>query len=242
MNNLYTIGYATKKIDVFISILKKESVDCVVDVRSSPYSKQFKEYNKENLENALKQNNIKYLHFGAQFGARRNEDDAYSQVNDVFSESRKTLEYVDFQKVYKLPIFLNGIERIKEGLNKAYKIAFMCSEKMPFNCHRALMISEYLHKQGINITHLIDEKTSIEHSLLDKLIKENFYTSFEKFKKINKEEIESINSCCDIFGNTSSKDNEIEKWVEFFSSYTREKGLYLRNIQISYKRGDEENE
>ncbi len=51
---LFTIGYAAKKNDEFLSLLKKNGVTCLVDVRSSPYSGTFKEYDKETLRAFLK--------------------------------------------------------------------------------------------------------------------------------------------------------------------------------------------
>jgi len=39
MNSIYTIVYSGFKIDDFISAIKTNNISCVIDVRSSPYSK-----------------------------------------------------------------------------------------------------------------------------------------------------------------------------------------------------------
>ena len=42
MNTLYSIGYVTKPIAVFIAQLKQYAIDAVANVRLLPYSKVFR--------------------------------------------------------------------------------------------------------------------------------------------------------------------------------------------------------
>ena len=44
---LFSIGYATKPIDVFVAQLKHFDIQAVADVRSVPYSKAFHDYHQE---------------------------------------------------------------------------------------------------------------------------------------------------------------------------------------------------
>ena len=55
MANIFTIGYSAFDIDEFIDELQKNSIVCVVDVRSNPMSSEYyKDYNGYNLEKILK--------------------------------------------------------------------------------------------------------------------------------------------------------------------------------------------
>ncbi len=76
-----------------------------MDVRSSPYSGTFKEYDKETLRAFLKKNGVLYTHFGSEFGARRDEAEAYRFVYD---EKGDFFEQVDFEKVYGLDVLSMG--------------------------------------------------------------------------------------------------------------------------------------
>lgn len=233
---LYSIGYANKQIDEFISILKKHNINSVVDVRTIPNSSQFKDYNKYNIERILKNNGIYYLSFKDEFGARRCETEVYDDILTCLNEKIKV---VVFEKVWQLPIFKSGVERILNGLDKEFNICFMCSEKQPQNCHRAIMVSEYFYREhNLEIKHIVDSNVEILHSALDSEILNNFNKMKNKFMRNNIEKIKYAN---DLF-NTAPKDNNLIFWENFFNNYTREKGYYLQNLQIGYKQGEEGND
>lgn len=111
---LYTIGYATKDIDDFVCLLRKYGVTSLIDVRTSPYSKAFLEYDKHKLKEVLNKHGILYAHFGEEFGARRSEREAYSITYSY--KDGKRMEQVDFQHVYQLPSFQKGISRVKKAI------------------------------------------------------------------------------------------------------------------------------
>ena len=68
---LYTIGYSGFLVEEFIDALKKNNINAVIDVRSSPYSQFFSDYNKEPLEKTLKKEGIFYRNYSKEFGARQ---------------------------------------------------------------------------------------------------------------------------------------------------------------------------
>lgn len=143
-NNLFTVGCSTHTTEIFIQMLKKYCIDVIIDVRSSPSSKYTPQFNACLLKECLKKNRIYYLSFAKEFGARRIENDAY------------TNNQVDFEKVKKLPIFIYGVERIKNGLQKGYHIALMCTEKDPVDCHRFSLVSRGISELiGVNSNHIL---------------------------------------------------------------------------------------
>ena len=72
---IYTVGHSTHQLDYFLELLTEYSVNCVVDVRSVAASSYNPQYNKEPLSNFLKNNQIRYLHFAEEFGARHSDPD-----------------------------------------------------------------------------------------------------------------------------------------------------------------------
>jgi uncharacterized protein (DUF488 family) len=159
---IYTIGHSTHPIDYFLDLLKTFNVNCVVDVRSIAASSYNPQYNKEALSNFLKNNDVVYMHFAEEFGARHGEPELLDDEGKV-----------DFEKVRKSWHFQQGIERLWQGINKGYTIALMCSESEPFDCHRFSMISIALEKDGFHVEHILKDKTSksnaqIESQLLKK--------------------------------------------------------------------------
>lgn len=159
---IYTVGHSTHKIDYFLQLLQKYSVNCLVDVRSVAASSYNPQYNKEPLSNFLKNNGVTYMHFAEEFGARHADP-------DLLDEDGK----VDFEKVRKSWNFKNGVERLWLGLEKDFTIALMCSEGEPIDCHRFSMVSIALEKEGFDVKHILKDTTlksnaELESQLLKK--------------------------------------------------------------------------
>ena len=157
MSKIYTLGSSIHTIDEFISLLNKYKINAVADVRSVPYSQHTPQFNKEVLIRTLKGKSVYYLDFSKEFGARRNEENAY------------TNNRVDFKKVINLPDFVHGIERINTGISKGYKIALLCTEKNPLDCHRFSLVSKTLiEKLNINVDHILFDGEILNHYDLEK--------------------------------------------------------------------------
>ncbi len=135
---LYTIGYATKPMAVFVQQLKHYRIDVVADVRSVPYSKVFHDYHKEPVAARLKQQGIAYVYLGDELGPRSKDDRHYDDTGQVL-----------FDRLMQAPLFKQGIKRLGNGLQRSYKIALMCAEKDPATCHRSLLIGYFLQRYGI---------------------------------------------------------------------------------------------
>jgi uncharacterized protein (DUF488 family) len=157
MGKLYTIGSSIHTTEEFISLLSKFKINAIADVRSVPYSQHTPQYNREVLINILKKETINYLDFSKEFGARRKENDAYSN------------NQVDFKKVIELPDFIKGIERIDVGILKGYNIALLCTEKNPLDCHRFSLVSKALvDKLGISADHILFNGEILSQNDLEK--------------------------------------------------------------------------
>jgi len=150
-NIIYTIGYAAHAIESFIATLKKFNITAIADVRSQPYSRFKPEFNRENLKKALINNRIEYVFLGDKIGARIKAPECYKNGQ------------ANYELISKHPLFQEGIDRLLKGMEK-YSIALMCAEKDPINCHRTILICKQLKKYKIQICHIIDSKTSENHT------------------------------------------------------------------------------
>jgi uncharacterized protein (DUF488 family) len=52
------------------------------------------------------------------------------------------------------PAFKAGIERVLAGAEK-FRVALMCAEKEPLDCHRTLLVSRALESVGAEIAHIL---------------------------------------------------------------------------------------
>lgn len=164
---VYTIGHSNHSIDDFIRILKQNGINCICDVRSSPFSKYVPHFNRENLRKELLRNNIQYIEMGNEFGARRTE--SYLKTNGI----------VDFNKVAIDRLFLSGIERVKKGISKGYHISFLCSEKDPIDCHRNILVARNLQKHNLKIIHILYDGSLENNDITEKRLIERFISKDE---------------------------------------------------------------
>ncbi len=63
---------------------------------------------------------------------------------------------IDYNKVREKPFFQRGITYLHTAWEKQLRIALMCSEAKPQECHRSKLIGNVLIEQNIDVAH-IDE-------------------------------------------------------------------------------------
>ncbi len=161
---VYTIGHSTHEIEYFVALLNKFDINCVIDVRSSPYSRIAPQFNKPLLSSTLREHNIIYMHFEKEFGARHTKPSLLDKDGSV-----------DFDKVRETDEFKQGVQRLKNGLDHDYKIALMCSEANPFDCHRFSMISYQLVKEGMHVNHILQNGNSLDNSELENRLLKKYH-------------------------------------------------------------------
>lgn len=162
---LYTVGHSNQSQDELLDLIKSQSIDCIIDVRSMPYSKYTPQFNSEVIKSFLNKNGILYAHFGDEFGARRSD----CLKETIFTKKGKseTKPQVNFELGVKTDNFLKGVDRIKKALSQGRNVSLMCSEADPLGCHRFSFLSKYFYELGWNVLHIVrDEDTGegITHS------------------------------------------------------------------------------
>jgi uncharacterized protein (DUF488 family) len=147
---VFTIGHSNLEFAKFAALLKQHDIQAVADVRSSPYSQYNPQFNREPLQRALRERGISYVFLGAELGARRSEPECY--VNGR----------ADYSLIAEAPAFIRGVDRITQGAAKM-RIAIMCAEKDPLDCHRCILVSPRLRERGIEVRHILSDGTLESH-------------------------------------------------------------------------------
>jgi len=147
---IFTIGYSSFSIQVFLNTLKGYNITAIADVRSQPYSRFKPEFNRENLKVELNKSNIAYVFLGKECGARIGDPKCFTDGK------------VDYSLVAKNPTFNKGLERIKRGLEK-FSIALMCAEKDPITCHRTILVCRSLLSVGIDVKNILSNGLVEKH-------------------------------------------------------------------------------
>ena len=152
---VFTIGHSNAAIEKLVSLLKNNGVQVLVDVRSVPYSRHVPQANREKVEEAVKNEGIKYLFMGDRLGGRPEN-----------VEVRDDLGNYDYSELAAAEGFKEGIGRLIRGACE-HRICLLCSEEDPVKCHRGLLISRELAKLGVEVRHIrhdgkVDSQAKLE--------------------------------------------------------------------------------
>ena len=183
---IFTIGHSNYKIEKLIDMLRYYNIDCVVDIRGTPYSKYNVQYNKETIKDTLIKEGFVYIYMAKEFAAKRENKESYNKEG-----------YSDFEKVIYEEDFKNGIKRLKTGCEKGYRIALLGAMQDPIRCHRSILVGRELVKNGFKVNHILDDyyiasQNDIEKSILEKYFEDRNQMTIDYLLGTNKSEEEMI--------------------------------------------------
>ena len=141
-NTLFTIGHSTHPQERFIALLRQHGITALCDVRSTPYSRWNPQFNREALEQALPAHGIAYRFLGRELGARSDDPACYEDGK------------VQYPRLAETELFQSGLKRVLRGSREFSRIALMCAEKEPLECHRTILVARRLAALGVQVEHI----------------------------------------------------------------------------------------
>jgi len=169
---ILTIGHSNHSFDRFLELLRGAGVEAVADVRTRPVSRFCPQYNKAALEEALRAAGISYVFLGKELGGRPSDPALYRDA------------VADFERMAESAAFADGLEQLMglvrppphparasrsppsptEGRGK---IAVMCSEKHPLDCHRCLLVARALAAKGLAVQHILSDGSLVSQAEIE---------------------------------------------------------------------------
>jgi uncharacterized protein (DUF488 family) len=154
---IWTIGHSNRSLGEFVELLQCESIEQLADVRRFPGSRAHPHFNREALDAGLREAGIAYRHFAA-LGGRRSKRLADSpNVGwrvDAFNR------YADYMATAE---FASELEALID-FAAAGRTAMMCSEAVPWRCHRRL-IADALLLRGWQVFDIINRGAAKPHAM-----------------------------------------------------------------------------
>jgi uncharacterized protein (DUF488 family) len=156
---LISVGHSNHDWTGFVALLRGAGIAVLADVRSSPYSRRYPHFNREPLKRELNETGIAYIFLGDLLGGRPGQPSLYDEDGRV-----------NYERVRRTESFQRGLDQLMHGLN-GNRVAFLCSEEDPLDCHRGLMIAPALCERGLPPHHLrrdgsLETNAEIESRLL----------------------------------------------------------------------------
>jgi uncharacterized protein (DUF488 family) len=149
---LLTIGYGGREISQLIDLLRREKVRYVVDVRSYPVSRHRPEYSRGPLEQSLCKSGIRYIFLGDELGGRPDDPSCYDDDG-----------HVDYLRCREREAFQAGIERLENAWRGNHRLALLCSEARPEDCHRTKLVAAALVEHGVDVAHIDADSEARSH-------------------------------------------------------------------------------
>jgi uncharacterized protein (DUF488 family) len=155
---IYTIGHSNHAARRFIDLLQGAEIACVADVRSTPFSRRNPQFSQKALAASLKDAGIEYWFLGDALGARPKDQDCYEDGK------------VSYARIAATSAFQDAIgDLIARSHDK--RIAMMCAEKEPLECHRTILVGRALAQRGTELLHIhadgrIEPQSMLEERLL----------------------------------------------------------------------------
>jgi uncharacterized protein (DUF488 family) len=139
---VFTLGHSNHAIEHFLSLLRAHRIELLVDVRSTPFSRFNPQFNRQRLEASLGEAGMGYLFLGDELGARSADDACYDEGGRV-----------SYARLAQTELFKRGLRRVIEE-SQTKRVALMCAEREPLDCHRTILVTRELEKEQVPVVHI----------------------------------------------------------------------------------------
>ena len=142
---VWTVGHSNHDLERLIALVRSQSIEYVVDVRSYPYSRIAPHFNRESLQSAMDACGISYLFLGVALGGRPQRDDHYDADGHAL-----------YSAMAVEAAFQEAIDRLLQGAEQ-HRLALLCSCGRPEECHRRLLVGKVLCEHGATLHHVLPD-------------------------------------------------------------------------------------
>jgi uncharacterized protein (DUF488 family) len=143
---IYTIGFTKKSAKQFFELLKKNEVECLVDIRLHPDGQLSGFSKKDDLAYFLKElNQCDYRHMPN-----------LAPTDDILRAYRKDKDWDKYERAFEALMDQRSIPEVLDRILLEEKnCCFLCSEDIPKKCHRRLIVERLAREwNNVEIIHL----------------------------------------------------------------------------------------
>lgn len=163
---IYTIGHSNYTMERLIDMLEYYNINCVVDIRGTPYSKYNIQFDKETIRYTLTNAGFVYIYMGKELAAKRIRKNSYNNEG-----------YSNFEEVIKEEEFKRGVERLKNVCEKGYKIILLGAMQDPIRCHRSILVGRELVKNDFDVKHILDDYSIVTQDDIEEMLLNKYFSN-----------------------------------------------------------------
>lgn len=158
MATLYTIGHSTRSLQDLIDALTAHSIRTLVDIRAFPMSRRLPHFNRESLEKALPDAEMKYVWMKELGGHRKKIRDDSPNI------ALRNASFRNYADHMLTPEFEGAMTKLLDVAAKS-RTAYMCAERVYFKCHR-MLVSDWLVAHDHEVLHIDGTGPLRPHNLI----------------------------------------------------------------------------
>ena len=143
---LFTIGHSTRTFDELVEALRAHDIRTLLDIRAFPMSRRLPHFNRESLEKSLPDAAVEYVWIKALGGYRK------QTLTDSPNIALRNASFRNYADYMLTPEFAAAAEALVPLAARA-PTAYMCAERMWFQCHR-MLLSDWLVAHGHTVLHI----------------------------------------------------------------------------------------
>ncbi len=156
---IWTVGHSNRSIEDFLAHLRGAGIEQIADVRRFPGSRKWPQFGRDALPRTLAEAGIGYEHFPA-LGGRRGKPAADSPNRGW--RVAQFAAYADYMDSHE---FREGLAALMAAASER-RTAMMCSEAVPWRCHRRL-VADALLVQGWEVGDIMSPTKVTPHALTE---------------------------------------------------------------------------
>ncbi len=159
---VYTAGHSTRSLDELALLLESAGVKALADIRRFPSSRRHPQHNRGELERGLASRGVIYEWFGEELGGRRRQ---IVPPEESPNRAWQVAAFRNYADAMATSGFLAAVERL-EALALRVPTAFLCAEKLWWECHRRLL-ADLMVARNWRVVHLLDPGSRQDHRLTE---------------------------------------------------------------------------
>jgi len=153
---IYTIGHSTRSLDEFVAMLKAHGVTSLIDIRTIPKSRRHPHFAGEALAESLPDAGVSYDWMKDLGGLRKPKPDSENSA-------WRNLSFRGYADHMQTEAFNAAVDELVRRSQDA-SVAIMCSEAVPWRCHRSL-VGDALLARGVKVLDIMSDTKATPHEL-----------------------------------------------------------------------------
>lgn len=158
-HTIWTVGHSTRTLDELFALLASQHIELLADIRTYPGSRRLPHFNQDVLHAECHDRGLRYQHMPLLGGRKPRQPNVDPALNAAWHNP----SFHNFADYMQSGPFVLGLDALALSACTG-RTAIMCSEALPWKCHRGL-VADALVAHGFAVLHILNKTDCKGHTL-----------------------------------------------------------------------------